>query len=120
MLDVEKWIAEGKNKRWRMSFVEYNPLFAARNVRCPVLIIHGDRDAHVPVKHAYLLAETMRAGGNTDVTVRILQNHNHLFLKDPDGRFTDKRYVKLLRNTNRLSEDLLKMVSDWFCSRFKS
>ena len=119
MMDVEKWIAEGKVKRWRKSFVEYNPLPTARNVRCPVLIIHGDRDANVPVEHAHLLAETMKVGGNADVTVRILQNHNHLFLKDPDGRFTDKRYVKLLRNTNRLSEDLLKMVADWVSSRLK-
>lgn len=119
MMDVEKWIAEGKTKRWRKSFVEYNPLPTARNVRCPVLIIHGDRDANVPVKHAHLLADVMRAGGNADVTVRTLQNHNHLFLKDTDGRFTDKRYVKLIRNTNRLSEDLLKMVADWVSSRLK-
>jgi len=49
MMDVEKWIAEGKTKRWRKSFVEYNPLPTARNVRCPVLIIHGHRDANVPV-----------------------------------------------------------------------
>lgn len=119
MMDVEKWIAEGKTKRWRKSFVEYNPLPTARNVLCPVLIIHGDRDANVPVKHAHLLAEAMRAGGNADVTVRILQNHNHLFLKDTDGRFTDKRYVKLLRNTNRVSEDFLKIVADWFSSRLK-
>jgi len=119
MMDVEKWIAEGITKRWRKSFVEYNPLPTARNVRCSVLIIHGDRDANVPVKHAHLLAEAMRAGGNADVTVWILPNHNHLFLKDPDGRFTDKRYVKLLRNTNRLSEDLLRMMADWVSSRFR-
>jgi len=119
MMDVEKWIADGKTKRWRKSFVEYNPLPTARNVHCPVLIIHGDRDANVPVTHAHLLAEAMRAGDNEDVTVRILQNHNHLFIKDSVGRFTDKRYVKLLRNTNRLSEDLLKIVADWVSSRLE-
>ena len=80
MKDVEMWIAEGKVKRWRNSFVEYDPLPTARNVLCPALIIHGDRDANVPVEHAHLLAEVMRAGGNADVTVRILPNHNHLFL----------------------------------------
>ena len=119
MMDVEKWIAEGKTKRWRMSFVEYDPLPTAHNVLCPVLIIHGDRDANVPVEHAHLLAEAMLAGGNSDVTVRILPNHNHLFLKDTDGRFTDKRYWKLLHHTNRLSETFLKMVADWVSSRLK-
>jgi hypothetical protein len=69
------------------------------------------------VEHARLLAEAIMAGGKTDVTVRILHNHNHLFLKDPDGRFTNKRYLKLLIHTNKLSENLLKLVSDWFSSR---
>ena len=117
--DVEKWIAEGKTNRWRKSFVEYNPLPTARKVLCPALILHGDRDANVPVEHAEFLAEAMRAGGNTDVTVRILPNHNHLFLKDSDGRFTDKRYWKLLHHTNKLSEGFLKIVADWVSSRLK-
>jgi dipeptidyl aminopeptidase/acylaminoacyl peptidase len=119
MVDVEKWIAEGRAKPWRRSFVEYNPLPTARNVLCPVLIIHGDRDANVPVEHAHLLADAMQAGGNRDVTVRILPNHNHLFLKDTDGRFTDKRYWKLLHHTNRLSDDFLKIVADWVSSRLR-
>jgi dipeptidyl aminopeptidase/acylaminoacyl peptidase len=120
IMDVGKWIAEGKTKRWRKSFVEFNPLPTARHVLCPVLIIHGDRDANVPVEHAHLLAEAMRTGGNTDVTVKILPNHNHLFLKDPDGRFTDKRYLKLLHNTNKLSEDILIILSDWVACRLNS
>jgi dipeptidyl aminopeptidase/acylaminoacyl peptidase len=119
MKDVEMWIAGGKVKRWRKSFVEYDPLPTARNVLCPVLIIHGERDANVPVGHAHLLAEAMRAGGNVDVTVRILPNHNHLFLKDTDGRFTDKRYWKLLHHTNTLPEGFLKIVADWISSRLK-
>ena len=117
MRDVEKCIAEGNTKRWRKSFVEYDPLPAARSVQCPVLILHGNRDANVPVGHAYLLAKAMRAGGNRDVTVRILPDHNHLFLEDTDGRFTDKRYLKLLRHTNRLSEGFLKIVAVWVSSR---
>ena len=119
MMDVDKSIAKGKVNRWRKSFVEYDPLPTARNVLCPVLILHGDRDANVPVGHAHLLAEAMRASGNADVTLRILPNHNHLFLKDTDGRFTDKRYWKLLHHTNRLSEGFLKIVADWVSTRLK-
>jgi dipeptidyl aminopeptidase/acylaminoacyl peptidase len=119
MRDVEKWIAEGESQPWRKSFVEYNPLPASRNVRCPVLILHGDRDANVPVEHAHLLAEEMMAGGNVDVTLRVLTDHNHLFLKDEDGRFTNKRYLKLLEHTNRLSEALLKTISDWISAHLE-
>ncbi|MFC1533947.1 alpha/beta hydrolase family protein [Thermodesulfobacteriota bacterium] len=119
MMDVEKYIAEAKDNRWQKAFVEYDPLPTARNVLCPALIIHGDRDANVPVRHAHLLAEAMRAGGNADVTVTILPDHNHLFLKDTDGRFTDKRYWKLLQHTNKLSEGFLKIMADWVSSRLK-
>ena len=119
MMDIEKWIAKSKTNRWRMSFIEYDPLPTAHKVLCPVLIIHGDRDANVPVEHANLIAEAMVEEGNTDVTVKILPNHNHLFLQDTDGRFTDKRYLKLLHHTNRLSESLLNMIGDWASSRLR-
>ena len=56
----------------------------------------------------YLLVEAMRTGGNTDVTVKILKNNNHLFFEDSDGRFTNKRYFKLLHHTNKLSEGFSK------------
>jgi len=119
MADIEKWIADSERMPWRKSFVEYNPLLTAHMVRCPVLILHGDRDANVPVRHAHLLANEMRRGGNVDVTVKILTDHNHLFLKDQDGRFTNKRYFKLLEHTNRLSEDLLRTISDWVSIHLK-
>ena len=120
MTAVEKWIAEADYMPWRKSFVEYNPLRIAHNVCCPVLILHGDRDAHVPVEHAHLLANEMRKGGNRDVTVKILADHNHLFLKDKDGRFSNKRYLKLLEHTNRLSDELLTTISDWIYSHLAS
>jgi dipeptidyl aminopeptidase/acylaminoacyl peptidase len=117
MEDVERWAAEEEVGRWRKSFLESDPLPTARKVLCSVLILHGDRDANVPVEHAHLLAQEMRLGGNRDVTVRILADHNHLFLIDTDGRFTDKRYVKLLEHTNRLSESFLKIIADWISKR---
>jgi len=52
--------------------------------------------------------------------VKILADHNHLFLKDKDGRFTNKRYLKLLEHTNRLSDELLTTISDWIYSHLAS
>ena len=43
----------------------------------------------------------------------------YLFLGDADGRFTGKRYLKLLQHTNRLSEGFLEMVGDWVSGRLK-
>jgi uncharacterized protein len=115
---IEYWKkVEKENKRGRHFnyFLNYNPLKIARKVSCPVLILHGNRDAAVPVQNALLLAKVMRENGNEDVTLDILKNYNHLFLKDPDGRIS--HYVKLLENTNQISDEVLTMIADWFTRR---
>jgi dipeptidyl aminopeptidase/acylaminoacyl peptidase len=87
------------------------PVPTARKITCPVLILHGDRDAHVPVKHADYLARTMRLSGNADVTVKIFTDHNHLFLKDPDGRISG--YCDLPRHTHQLPPEVLNSITTW-------
>ena len=86
MNGLRKAVREGKANPWFRSFLEYIPLPTAKKVSCPVLILHGDKDAHVPVEHARYLAQAMRSAGNTDVTVRIFENIDHPFLLDTDGR----------------------------------
>ena len=115
MEGLKEALANGKGSRWQYSFVEYNPLSAAKKVACPVLILHGDKDAQVPVEHAGILAEAMRSNGNNDVTVKILADHNHLLLKDPDGR--TRGYRALLWRTNRLSDDVLDTITQWLSRR---
>jgi dipeptidyl aminopeptidase/acylaminoacyl peptidase len=80
-------------------------------VTCPALILHGDRDAHVPVDHSELLAKVMRASGNEDVTLTILEDHNHLFLEDPKGSISG--YATLLQDTNQMPDGVLTMITDW-------
>jgi dipeptidyl aminopeptidase/acylaminoacyl peptidase len=103
--------SKGEGSPWIRSFLTYNPLHAAQKVSCPVLILHGDKDAHVPVDHAHLLAKAMRTSGNNNVTLKIFLNHNHLFLEDPDGRMSG--YKTLLWHTNKLSEDVLRTIAKW-------
>ena len=108
-------LANGKGSRWLYSFVQYNPLPTASKVACPALILHGDKDAQVPAEHAYLLAKAMRFGGNKDVTLKILADHNHIFLPDPDGRVSG--YKALLWRTNQLSDDVLNTIAQWLAER---
>jgi dipeptidyl aminopeptidase/acylaminoacyl peptidase len=103
-------VAQGKWGPWWQHFMAFDPSVPARDVSCPALILHGDRDTNVPVAHASLLAEAMRSGGNEDVTVEILAGHNHLLLEDPDGFF--RRYGELLSHTNRISEETLTLIAD--------
>jgi dienelactone hydrolase len=115
MKNITRPAARGAWGRWWRHFLTWDPMPVARTVASPTLILHGDRDTNVPVAHADLLAAAMRAGGNADVTVRILPGHNHLFLEDPDGFF--RRYSALLEHTNQLSDDVLELIADWLVEK---
>ena len=115
MEGFNQYISRGEGTIWFRSFLDYMPLPAAQNVFCPVLILHGDKDAQVPVNHAHLLAKAIRSNGNKDVTVKIYSNHNHLFLKDSDG--SRSGYIWLMWHTNKLSEDVLKTIAEWLAKR---
>jgi len=68
---MRDYFTRGEGTPWEKSFVSYLPLTSARKLHCPVLILHGDRDAHVPVEHATILIQAIRANGNQDVTVKV-------------------------------------------------
>lgn len=70
---------------WWRFFLDYDPLPAARRLRVPVLILHGETDRQVSVEQAAELAEAIRAGGNPRVDVRTFPELNHLLLPDPVG-----------------------------------
>jgi dipeptidyl aminopeptidase/acylaminoacyl peptidase len=118
MAYISRQGAAGEFGRWWRFYLSYDPIPVARQVSSPVLILHGDRDTQVPVAHAERLAEAMRAGGNEDVTVAILADHNHLFLEDADGGY--RRYVELLRRTNQLSDEFLDLLGEWVSDRLES
>lgn len=70
---------------WLQEFIRYDPVPTARTVRVPVLVLQGERDLQVTAEQADTLAAAFRAGGNTDVTVRVLAQTNHLFQRDASG-----------------------------------
>ena len=111
MAGLRKALKKGEGSPWLRSFIKYLPLTVAPQVTCPVLIMHGDKDANVPVEHAHLLEKAIRSGGNDEVTVKIFKNHNHLFLNDPDGNISG--YLDLLKHTNKLPVEVLDTISAW-------
>jgi hypothetical protein len=113
MRGMDQALARGEGGPWFRSFLAYMPLPTARQVACPALILHGDKDAHIPVEHSRLLERVMRASGNDDVTLIIYHNHNHLFLEDPNGNISG--YADLLPHTNQLSENVRSAITDWLC-----
>lgn len=94
---------------WITFWMSYDPAVAARKVKAATLIVQGATDRQVPMTEAEKLAAIIRAGGNRDVTVRVLPDVNHLFLADPDGNF--ENYDKL--PSNRIVADALGVIADW-------
>ena len=111
MRGLDDALIRGEGGPWFRSYLAYMPLPTAKKVSCPALILHGDKDAHIPVEHSQLLEKVMRSSGNDDVTLIIFNDHNHLFLEDPNGNISG--YADLLQHTNQLSENVLSTITDW-------
>lgn len=94
---------------WISFWMAYDPAVAARKVKAATLIVQGANDRQVPMAEAGKLAALIRAGGNRDVTVRVLPDVNHLFLADPDGNFAN--YDKL--PSNKIVPAALGVIADW-------
>ena len=100
------------NAWWRW-FLDYDPLPAAGRVRTPVLVLQGATDRQVAAEQAGELAAALRAGGDRDVTVRILPGVNHLFLDDPVG--DPARYPLL--EARALRPEILDLITGFLHSR---
>jgi dipeptidyl aminopeptidase/acylaminoacyl peptidase len=70
---------------WMGYFMDHDVLAVARQIKSPTLILNGGTDQQVTPEQAEELAEAIRSGGNTDVTVRVFPDVNHLFIYDPVG-----------------------------------
>jgi len=101
---------------WHQFFIAYDPLPTAEMVRCPVLILHGDHDKHVPVEHATILAEAIRRGGNQDVTVHIFPGYMHNFIHEEEANRKEKE-KKSLNEILQISPDVLGIISDWIVTK---
>lgn len=86
------------------------------NVRCPVLIIQGDKDGQVPWVCALEMAEVLQAAGNPDVELALFANIDHL-LKFEAGASVGGSYQK---GAGRPTEPVVvKTLVSW-CQRVAS
>jgi dienelactone hydrolase len=95
------------------SFLSIDPISYDRHVRCPALIIQGATDATVPLRSAERIASAMRAGGNVDVTVRIIPGVSHSLLPDPVGLSSGWAALPAFLT----SQDILDELTGWSIAR---
>lgn len=71
---------------WMQFFIKYNPALALTKVKCPVLVINGEKDLQVPAKENLdAIKKALTKGGNKKVTIKEMPNLNHLFQECKTG-----------------------------------
>ena len=99
--ELHRFRQTDKNTRFLYKF---DPLPTVRMIRQPVLILHGDQDRYVPPSDARALERELKRGGNSRVTVRVLEGYDHTLLRvDSKGRI----------RSARIPDEVLTLISDW-------
>lgn len=101
---------------WMKYFLTHDPVPTIRRVKQPVLILQGATDQQVRPEEAEMLDRALRESGNPRVTLRILPERNHLFLRDADGH--PSRYGRL---TNpKVDGEVLGVLADWLAATLRA
>lgn len=101
---------------WMKFFLTYDPAATMRRVKTPVLILTGSRDQQAVPEQVALMEAAFKAGGNKDVTARVLPDLNHLFVHDTDG--FPGNYAKLPAPI-MVQNDVLEMIANWLPKRLR-
>lgn len=80
---------------WFRYFLDYDPLPAARQVKCPALLLGGEKDLLVPPeKNLLVLKKEMEEAGNKNVEALRLPGLNHGFQHSSSGLPTESRAIE--------------------------
>lgn len=93
-----------KKLDWFRQHAASNPSLLAAKVKCPVLIVQGERDLLVLAYHSLELARAFSSGGNKNVSLRIIPNQTHLFTPASGDN---------PQETSKISEEMLRTVQNW-------
>jgi pimeloyl-ACP methyl ester carboxylesterase len=99
--------------RWFRYFLTYDPRPALRTLRCPVLVLNGEKDLQVPPdQNLPEIEKALHEAGNTDVTIVELPGLNHLFQTATTG--SPSEYAEIEETINPV---VLEKTADWLRTR---
>jgi len=77
------------NLEWLRQHFAHDPIATIKKVKCPVLILQGEKDMQVLPYHAEALEKALKESGNPDHQLVMLSNLTHLFTEYPyvNGKF---------------------------------
>ncbi len=97
------------NSPWYRYFLALDPRPILEKVKCPVLALNGSQDAQVdPDKNLPAIQSALKAGGNLDVTTRVVPGVNHLFQESKTGAVSEYGNIE-----QTISPQVLSLIGDW-------
>jgi pimeloyl-ACP methyl ester carboxylesterase len=97
------------NSPWMRFFLAYDPVPALTKVRCPVLVLNGEKDVQVVAKqNTEAIEKALRTGGNKDFTIRVLPSLNHLFQTCSTGAVTEYARIE-----ETMAPAALDAITEW-------
>jgi uncharacterized protein len=98
---------------WYRYFIMFDPRSVLKYVKVPVLALNGEHDLDIAWKeNLELIAASLKAGGNKDVTTKAFPNLNHLFQTSKTGLLSEYSQIE-----ETISPEVLKTISDWILQR---
>jgi pimeloyl-ACP methyl ester carboxylesterase len=102
---------------WFQSFLTFDPARVLRNVRQPLLLVHGELDRQVPVAHMDRLGEIARKESRSRaIEIAAVRGVNHLLVPAVTGQANE---YGTLEDRN-VSKDLATSVTVWLSKTFQA
>jgi pimeloyl-ACP methyl ester carboxylesterase len=102
---------------WFQSVLAFDPANTIKNVRQPLLVVHGALDKQVPVAHAERLANLARTVGDSKtVELTLVRGVNHLLVPAVTGEIDE--YAGLTDRT--VSFEVTNVVNAWLAKTLQA
>jgi pimeloyl-ACP methyl ester carboxylesterase len=104
------------NSPWFRFFLDYDPVPALEQTKCPVLALNGEKDLQVPAKdNLPVINKALAAGGNTDFETAEMPGLNHLFQHCLTGSPTEYGAIE-----ETIAPGALERITEWMQKRAAS
>lgn len=101
---------------WFQSFLAFEPARVMRDIRQPLLIVHGELDAEVPASHLDKLAELAKSSRSRAVAVVSVRDVNHLLIPAVRGEVDEYATLK----DRALSKDVTTAITNWLTKTYQA
>ena len=78
------------------AFLKISPIAQVAKIKCPILILHGDKDEDVPVTHAHIMAHAIATAGGKYV-LKIFEGAGHGLRSSQARQEMDAFVLKFLK-----------------------